>query len=213
MSETEERRGILGRVKDAFWTSEEPQPEEDAATEPEPSPAPAPTPEAAADSAGAADFAAVYAQIAGAGDPKTDQVLGAYADMSSKGMEGAPLATAMTSMIRAFGADAKDIAVTIGKRMEAIGSAVAGQRSAMQNRVAEHGSRAAALVTEGEAEIEKLQARIATLTDQVARVKAKVQEHDAEEHATFAVFERQASQKTGELHGFAEFLNGATAKT
>lgn len=212
MSEPEEKPGLFGRVKNVFFEQASPK---EASMEEQDAPqadAPPTAPESPIDAAGASDFAAAYAQIAGAGDPKTDQVLTAFADMSSQGLNGPPLVTAMTSLIRAFGADAKDIAVTIGKRMEAIGSAVAGQRNTMQNRVAEHGSRAAALVAAGEEEIQALQARIAKLTDQVARVQAVGQEHDAKEQAAFAAFERQASQKTGELHGFARFLADATAK-
>ena len=211
MSETKEERGIFGRVKDAFWASgEAPPAEEDSPAE---EVAPPAVPESTVEQVGATDFAAAYAQIIGDGDPKTDQVMSAYVDMASQGMEGPALATAMTSMIRAFGADAGAIAHNVTLRMQAIASAVETQRARMQGRISELETRSATTVAAAEEEIKELQARIATLSEQVTRAKATVQEAQASERGGFAGFERQAAQKTAELKSFSDFMAGTAAKS
>jgi len=215
MSETEEKRGILGRVKDVFFEAPPPKETDQAADAEEAAPqppaeAPPGEPVAETSGAGAADFDAAYARIAGEGDPKTDQVLAAFVDMSRQGLEGQPLATAMTSMIRAFGADAKAIAATIAERRQAVASAIEAQRGAMQSRIAEMGARSAAVIAAAEEEIGELEERIKNLRGQVAEAQVTVQKADAGEQATFAAFERQATQKKDALNAFAEFLAGAT---
>jgi len=211
MSETEEKRGILGRVKDVFFEApppKEPAPEEDGSPATE-APQTAPPVDAAA-VAGASDFSDAYARITGSGDPKTDQVLAAFVDMTSKGLDGQPLATAMTAMIGAFGADANAIAAAVAERRQAIASAVEAQRSAMQGRVAEMRTRSEAVVAAAEDEIGELEQRIKDLRGQVAEAQVTVQRADASEQTTFAAFERQATQKKDELNAFAEFLAGTT---
>jgi len=215
MSEPEEKPGIFGRVKSVFFEPPPPKetPTEQDAPEAEP-PSTAPEPQIdAAGAAGASDFAAAYARIAGAADPKTDQVLAAFVDMSSKGLSGQPLATAMAAMISAFGADANAIARTVSERRQAIASTVEAQRAAMQARIAEMGTRAAAVVAAAEEEIGELEERIKDLRGQVAEAQVTVQRADAGEQTTFAAFERQATQKKDELNAFAEFLSGTTPAT
>jgi|GEM_PF-5897255 len=216
MSETEDRRGILGRVKDVFF--EAPAPKE-AAQEEDDSPAAAPAapepptdaPAAGVSGAGSADFDAAYALITRGGDPKTDQVLGAYADMTSKGLDGPPLVTAMTSLIRAVGADAAAIAGTVTERRQAVAAAIEAQRGAMQGRIAEMAARTESVVAAAENEIGDLEERIKNLRGQVAEAQVAVRKAEAGEHAAFTAFERQATLKKDELHAFAEFLAGTPA--
>jgi hypothetical protein len=210
MSEQEEKPGLVDRLKNVFFEPAPPKeapPDEVVSAEAEaPSTVPAPT----IDTAGAADFDAAYARIAGAADPKTDQVLAAFVDMSRKGLSGPPLAAAMTSMISAFGADATVIAATIAERRQAIAASVESQRGAMQSRVAELGSRSAAIVAAAEEEIGELEGRIKDLRGQVADAQVTVQKANASEQTTFAAFERQAALKDEGLNAFAEFLAGVT---
>ncbi len=139
------------------------------------------------------------------GDIKVEQVLAAFESMQAA-MPAAQLAIAITATASAIGADPKQIADTLGKRLAAIDAGIAGEHRRCSDRRAARTAELEAATAKARADIEAMKQRIAQLEQQLAAATTQVQQQNTNDQTQAVAFEQRARAETQRLTALRDFL-------
>lgn len=139
------------------------------------------------------------------GDIKVEQVLVAFESMQAA-MPTAQLAIAITATASAIGADPKQIADVLGKRLTAIDASITGERRRCSDRSTARSAELEAATAKARAEIEAMKQRIAQLEQQLAAATNQVHQQNANDQTQAVTFEQRARAEAQRLTALRDFL-------
>lgn len=151
-----------------------------------------------------AEFGTIYARTGATGDPATDNLVAAFAELA--GADDKSRQLAMSVAIRATGVDVSAVATTLAKREATLAAAERGETESAGKRAAAREAELKTLDGDTAAQVADLEAKIAALKGardaKVAEVKAA---NDGDTRA-FQTFHARVAPEVARLSALRQFL-------